>query len=88
MAGAQNGRRNREAKVNDKKIQSAIHVAIILNLDKLPQMKGKGKPDRDKIEDDKRWFIEAVTEKLSCYVWMIGPPAPAYSTPPGKNGNG
>jgi hypothetical protein len=48
--------------MTEDEIAMRVHVAIMVNLEKLPQLKGKGKANAEQREIHLKVFIEAVTE--------------------------
>ena len=70
--------------MNEAEIRMAMHVAIVVNLDKLPQLKGKGKANAEQRIIHVKAFVDAVAEHFRKCVWMTPiEGAPIHSTTSG-----
>lgn len=67
--------------LTEEETQLAIYLAIILHIEKLPQLKGKGAP-LGRREDGIKRFAEAVAKQLkgSGVELTRGPPMQGHST--------
>jgi hypothetical protein len=67
-----------------EEMELAVYMAILLHIEKLPQLKGKGR-QRDKEQSGITWFAKAVCAQLQLSnSWLIkGPPCVAGTTPKG-----
>ena len=76
--------------MTDEEILRSLHIAIIVNLDKLPQLKGKGKVAPNRRETGVSAFAKGVAETFGHKVIIKKPgwTEQGFTTPKSVHGDG
>jgi hypothetical protein len=59
--------------MTDAELQAGMHISVIVNLDKLPQLKGKGKASPEQRRIGIKVFAESLAKSFSACVIIMRP---------------